>query len=618
MLRPNSEIARRGNPPEQNTDGRGLAQTFTDIFVRVHPCPSVVVRIRPYLLRVSCFGLLALGGCVSDKVGNDTVLTAYQQKLARQGPQARVSMEGEDPAEALGLLQPLEPDQKPFPDLEIMVDPNTGQRKVTLTVEQAIIRALANSPEIRVVSFDPEIARQEITKAAAAFDPVTFGRAFIENRDAPQNSFFESGRAETRLFESGIRQRLVQGTEWSASYALSRNWDDLFGRLIPTRYEPMLVFQLRQPLFRDASPELNLAGVNIARLEHEIALVAFRDRAENVSAQVMAAYWRLVQAHQTLEIQRELVEQTLQTLLKVEGRREIDATDVQLMQALAYTKIREADLLEIEKQVVDVQDALVRLMADPQVNTTSEVTVVPATTLENDTAALGRIRPFPTGASWDEAVATAMLHNPAVQEAKARVQVADINVRLAENQAMPRVDLVASARLQGLAAGSHTAHDQLREGEYPTLGFGVTLEYPLGNRQRSAEHTRRRLERRKAVSILQSAADQIAVQVKERARKVQTTFEQVGLQAQAAQAARTQLKALEESEPIRERLTPEYLLVKLQAQETYAQTRRARVSAIAEFHIAQVELARTTGTVLQLHQIDNALTRIVEELNSGE
>ena len=37
---------------------------------------------------------------------------------------------------------------------------------------------------------------------------------------------------------------------------------------------------------------------------------------------------------------------------------------------------------------------------------------------------------------------------------------------------------------------------------------------------------RRRLERRKAVSILHSAADQVAVQVREKARKVRTTMEQ--------------------------------------------------------------------------------------------
>ena len=75
-------------------------------------------------------------------------------------------------------------------------------------------------------------------------------------------------------------------------------------------------------------------------MEHQVALIGFRDKAESVSAEVIATYWRLAQALRNLEIQRELVDQTLQTLHKVDSRREIDATDVQLMQARAYAKMR--------------------------------------------------------------------------------------------------------------------------------------------------------------------------------------------------------------------------------------------------------------------------------------
>ena len=552
------------------------------------------------------------GGCVSDKVGDETRLTAYQQQLAREGPQPRVSEQEAEPVQAQGLLQPVEPAQKILPELDITTDPNTGKKTVALTLEQAITRTLANSPEIRVVSFDPEIARQEITKAVGEFDPVAFDQVSYDDQDSPPNSFFEPGRAERRLFESGVRQKTPLGSEWSASYAFARNWDDLFGRTLATRYEPMLIFQLKQPLLRDAWQEVNLAGVNIAKLEHQVALVGFRDKAESVSAEVIAAYWRLVQALKNLEIQQELVEETIQTLHKVESRREIDATDVQRMQARAYAKVREADLLEAKKLVTDAQDAVARLMADPQVNTTSELTIVPVTAPE-----IPQELPEPAK-TLGKALATAMLHNPAVQEAQMRVQIAEINVEMAENQRMPRLDLIGSARAQGLAGTSSEAQQQMANGNYTSYGVGLSFEYPLGNRQRDAELMRRRLERRKAVSVLHSAADQVAVQVKEKARKTRTTLEQAGVQKEAAQAAQTQLKALEESEPIREKLTPEFLLVKLQAQDTYAQTRRAEIGALTEFNISLAELARTTGTVLELHRVENALTTVTAAGQSEE
>ena len=131
---------------------------------------------------------------------------------------------------------------------------------MALTIEQAMTMTLANSPEIRVISFDPEIARQEVIGAAGAFDPAVFGRVNYDDQDSPQNSIFEPGQAETRLFESGVRQTTPLGTEWSASYALARIWDDLFGRTLPTRYEPAVIFELRQPLLRDAWEQVEPGG----------------------------------------------------------------------------------------------------------------------------------------------------------------------------------------------------------------------------------------------------------------------------------------------------------------------------------------------------------------------
>jgi outer membrane protein TolC len=377
----------------------------------------------------------------------------------------------------------------------------------------------------------------------------------------------------------------------------------------------MLVFQLRQPLLRDAGRQVNLAGVNVAQLQHLIALEAFRERAQSVSAEVIIAYWRLAQALRYVDIQRETVAQARETLQKVEARREIDATDVQLMQVRASAKLREANLLEFEKQVSDAQDVLARLLADPLINTTSELRIVPVTAPEITG------QPPALALAPDEALAAAMAKNSIVRQAQIGVEIADLNVQFAENQRMPRLDLVASTRAQGLDRNSPDAHEQLAGGDYLSYEVGVILEIPLGNRRREAELTRRRLERRKAVSILQNAADQIAVRVKEKARKARTRLEEIEVQQEAAEAAAAQLQALKESAPVRERLTPEFLLVELQAQDTQAEARRVAVDSLIEFNVALVELAHATGTVFELQRVEKALTTVTQlpaDTPSGE
>lgn len=573
---------------------------------------NLELRIGHYEILHSAFSILhsllfclmvPLGGCVSDRVDEDALLSSYQKTLADQGPQKRV--DSEDPSDPLGLLRPVRPVERPIPEIQIVPDPNTGRNIGSLTIEQAITRALANSPEIRLVSFDPSIAKQEITKQAAQFDLTVFGRANYEQDDNPVNSIYEPGQSDTRFLESGIKQRTTMGSEWSVSYALTRAWDDLAGRTLPTRYEPMLVFQLRQPLFRDAWEQVNLAGVDIARLDHRVALLGFRQKAEDISTEVITAYWRLVQARRDLEVQQQLLQSSLETLNKVEGRREIDATDVQIKQAEAAAAVREAGVLGAKKRVNDAQDALIRLMADPQMNLVSELEIVPITS--PNTTANG----LEDSTALQQTLALAMERNPVVQQAKVAIEIENINIRVAENQKMPRVDLIGSARTQGLARDPEDAHDRASTGDFVSYGVGLSLEYPLGNRQREAERLQRKLERKKAVSTLQNIADQVATQAKERIRKVETSLAEIQVQKQAMEAAKIHLRALEDSEAIRERLTPEFLLVKLQAQEILAQAQRAEANAIAEFNISLAELAQTTGTVLQLHRVSTSLQSVL-------
>ena len=571
------------------------------VFITVANC-----RNLRFLLAI--FLMAHIAGCVSDKVDDQGVLSRYQQTLSDQGPQQRADTEDRDAPYTLGLLRPAAAPERTLPDLTIVADPNTGKKTARLTIEQAIGRALANSPEIKVVSFDPSIARQDLTKAAAEFDVTTFGRVNFEQEDNPVNTIFQPGQSDNRAVESGIKQRSVFGSEWSASYALNRSWDDLAGRTLSTRYEPLLAFEIRQPLLRDAWQSVNLAEVDIARLNHEIALLGFRQKAEDISVEVISAYWRLLQARNDLGVHQRLLDRTLDTLRKVEGRKEIDATDVQIKQTEASAKAREAMLLQAHKRVIDAQDVLARLMADPQVNVLSDSEIVPVTAPHITAEKLGT----------EDVLDLALKKNPIVQQARAAIAIADINIRVADNQDMPRLDLVASARMQGLAMTERTAHDRLKSGKHVSYAIGLSLEYPLGNRQREAELVRRKIEHRKAISALQNVADQVAIQCKERIRKVETNHAEIQVQKDAAEAARVHLQTLEDSEAVRERLTPEFLLVKLQAQEFLASVERAEIQAIVDLNVSLAELAQAAGTVLELHQVQTSLPVTSDDDNTSD
>lgn len=560
----------------------------------------IVIAKSSYITLSLILALILSGGCVSDEVDQQGSLFHYQQSLANQGPQQRMDTEGRDLDRPLGLLKQVPSEQDRIPDVEIITDPNTGQRIVYLTVEQVLARTLANSPEIRVVSFDPSIAKQDITKAASEFDVTAFGDLNFENEDNPRNSIYQSGQSDERTLETGIKQKSIIGSEWTLSYALTRSWDDLSGRTLSTRYEPILGFQLRQPLLRDAWQEVTLAGVDVAKMNYQIALLGFRQKAEDIATGVISAYWNHYQARRNVEIYQGLLDRTLETLEKVNARQEIDATEVHIKQTEASMKAREAVLLQSRKKVIDAQDVLTRLMADPQLNVLNEFNIIPASAPTQETEEL----------ELSELLEITMRRNPVIQQARIEIKITDINIRVAKNHDMPRLDLIGSARTQALAGGPENAQERLTRGDYVSYGVGLSLECPIGNRQREAELIQRRIERRKAVAVLQNVADQAAQLVKERARRIKTNYEEIMVQKEAVEAASIHLQVLEDAEEIRERLTPEFLLLKLQTQESLANAQAAEVRAVVDFNIALAELAQTLGTVLELHQVESSLPTV--------
>ncbi len=515
----------------------------------------------------------------------------YQEAIARQGPQTRLAPTDANDPQGLDVLRAVGTSQ--LGPLEISEEESPGGPVKThqLSLAQAIAATLANSPQIREVSFDPAIAEQEVIRSEADYDWTLFGRANADNNNRPTSTISEINKSEVALFESGLRRRTEWGADFSTSYLLTNTWDDLFNRTPSRRIEPVLAFQLRQPLLRDAGKRVNMAGINIAELSYRIALLDFQSRAEELVTEVTATYWQLYATQQDLETFHQLLARATQTLEKVMGRRDIDATDVQIRQAQVSVHIRQALIVQADKRVMDARDNLVRLMADSGMSLVDDIRVE-LTSRPNESLSVIKS---------EEVLQRVLQRNPILRQGRARIEISEVNLMLATRQKMPRLDLVASASTQTLDREFGNAHDQLQHTNHNSFGIGLVMEIPLGNRLRKAELQSRKFERYKAVATLQATTDQVAAQAREQVRGVHANFAEIAIQQQAASAALAHLLALEETEQIRERLTPEFLLVKLQAQDGVADARRATTQAVVQYNIALAQLVQTMGGALALH-----------------
>ena len=532
-----------------------------------------------------CAGLV---GCVDPGSIEATAVNRYQEELLRRAHQERL---GKDPNELLPVPG------EGVPPLRVEKNPEGEGVVIQLPLRGAVLRALANNLEVRVISFDPAIAREDMVQAAAVFDYIVFGSAGYSETDLRLNSAAQRAtRTKTRSVEAGLRNRTVTGADVTVAYRLEREATNAAGARLPTFYEPTFALELTQPLLRNAWSTVNLATLRVARLNRRISEEAFRQQVEDIVTQVVSTYWRLVQARRDVEIQEELLAKTKETQQRVEARAELDATAVQVKQTEAAVETRRAVLIRARKTILDVQDELVRLVADNEFRPMRAYELVPATPPQDSLLRIEQV----------DQLLVALKSNPVLQQARLAIDSADIGVTVAENQLLPRLDLRASSSMQGLDRGTTTGHDQVLDSKYHSWAVGLELEYPLGNRDAEAGLRSARFERLKAIATVRNLSLQVAQSVKERIRQIETTFEEMKAQKAAVAAAAIQLQALEDTEKIRGRLSPEFLQVKLDAQRTLAIAQRSELEALVNYNTAMVTLSQVTGTVLKQYGVELA------------
>ena len=521
-----------------------------------------------------------LVGCVDPGDVSSSLLARYHRELAERGPQDRPHV---------GSLQAYMP-QPPAPGPQL----RTVDDRIYVSLQDAIMRTLANNPSVRVVSYTPEIRREDMIRAAAAFDLLLFGQVGIEKGDVPPSltNPFSGGLSDQRTIAVGARQRLITGTQWQTTWGLTRTWSDI-GTSPRTSWVPSVSFEITQPLLRGFGPEFNLAELRIARLNYESSEAEFRQNVEQLVFDVHRAYFALIQARINYEIQQRLLKVTQETLERIRSRGVHDATRVEIKQAEAAVQTRQASLIRAGKFVHDAADTLARLISDPQLNLINHENIIPTTALVED-----RVQFDPT-----DQLLVALENSPVLAQARKAIGVAAININVAENQLLPQLDLQARATVSERDVDLGDAIDDMGDLNYIGYLLQLSFEYPVGNRQREAELRQARYRHLQAQASYQDTMDTVALQVRERIRQIEISFEEMAAQKEAVSAARAQLEALEARERLLGRLSPEFLNVKLGAQQTLASAMQAWLQARIDYNTALVELAQVTGVLLDENQV---------------
>lgn len=459
-----------------------------------------------------------------------------------------------------------------------------------LSLRECISRTVANNFLIRTDSFGPAISAMDILKAESAFDTVFFADSSFQKLNQPTASELLSGDSDRTTLTSGLRKLLPTGGAVSGTYNLTRLDTELqFATLNPS-YTNNLTLELRQPLLRGAGVDFARSGIEVSKNNWRVAKYEFRKKVRDVLADVEKTYWRLGQARRALVVQRILVEQTRKTQKILEDRRAYDVVQAMVDRATALSESRQADYISFETRVRDLEDQLKTLMNDPDLSLGDDVEIMPTDFPTVTPLVLDQIAE----------VQAAVTNRSELHQARLNIENARINVMVTKNQALPKLDFVFRYTSNGLDSNPGRAFDGLSASNFLDYFVGLSFEYPLGNRGPRAEMTKARLQRDQALAALQQVIEGVILEVHVAVRNLQNAYNQVQPRKKSVEAAEANVESIQLR---KERLSPEYLDVQLNAQATLADARRGLLAAMVEYRIALIDLERAKDTLLQYNNV---------------
>jgi len=467
-------------------------------------------------------------------------------------------------------------------------------RQIRITLEEVLRRTLEHSYAIRISSYNPAIETARIVEAEAAFDAAFFTSIVNNKQNRPTINAISGNNVQTFNGAAGVRKLLPTGMQVEASYNTQRQSNDFAFQTVNPVWFSQFVVQFRQPLLRGFGVDFNRAQIRINTLSRRQESQAFRRQVRDTLRQTEEAYWRLVQARRNAVISARVLASFEQIYSYLDARKDFDVFQIQLADTKARLERNRAQFIELITAVRDAEDQLIALMNDPDINLIDETEIVPVLSPHFERIIVDRV----------SEVQAALENRSEIVEAKLGIESSRIQVGVANNQAMPQLDLVFRYSVDGSGVSHDRAFSEVSKHDYTEYYVGIDFELPIGNRARRAQLKQAKLGYAQSIAALKQAFEQVILDVNVAVRRLETRYDQIDPALQSVEASEDQVASIRARAESKDFLT---LNNELNAEQGLAQARRDMLAAIIDYGISIIDLERAKGTLLQYNNVELAI-----------
>jgi outer membrane protein len=498
--------------------------------------------------------------------------------------------------------------------LEINAGPTTGpslgtdgEPVVAMSLQQCVQRAVLYNHDVKVAGYQPAIDASRVTEAEALFDPVFFSNISFEHKDdqtAGQSitdpttlstGTFFFNRTDTYEGQIGVKDNLISGGQIQADFDTTYNLASPTQSIFNPFYTNKLELQLTQPLLRDFGRDVNEARIYIGRDDARVSLLEFRKKLEEQLDKLEQAYWKLVDDQQKVTVE-EMVLKENEDSYQLEASRYTQRliSMQEVSQVETSLEQRRATLIRAKADARNDSDQLKELMNDPNLPVTDPVLIIPSDTPVQQ----------PMQFSIDDQIDAAMENRFELGEDLLKIDTATVTYGVAQNNTLPKLNFIGSVSPDVTQSNFTDALSQESKFGHFEYSLGLQLEMPIGNREALAILRRTALQREQAIEQYAADVAQVSLDVRQAAREVAANYDIVLASRRSRIASERALyDEVERQKNGTEPLTPEYVQLRLDLADRFAQEKEAEDDAVATYNVALEKLEFAKGTLLKYNNV---------------
>lgn len=487
-------------------------------------------------------------------------------------------------------------------------------KELPLSLEDSIVRALKANLNLAVEVFGPELAGATLDRAKEAFLPsLSLGYDNQKSQEPPYWFIQGAGILTSKYASYGatLAQKVPTGGSVSVSLQGYKSDTNQAFQLINPRYGNTLRFDVSQPLLKDFGPKVARREILVSRNDLDVSRSQLEATLMSTVFLVQEAYWNLVYAVENLNVKRQSLQLARDLLAKNKKEVEVGTlAPLEVLNAEATVAQREADILQAEALIRRSEDVLKSLVNPPAEGGPRAVRIVPT-----DKPAYR-----PASVSMDEALAQALERRPELRAGRTTIDTGRLNFSVARNQLLPQLDLKLSYWSPGISGdrvlylnddpflgviigkesgGASKAFKDAAKFLYNNWTVGLTLTVPVANVVGRANLALARLELDRSEARLRNQEQQIALEVGDAVRSVETDAKRVDAYRIARELAERRLEA--ETKKLNVGLTTNYFV--LQYQEELANARSMEIKALVDYNLSLARLEKVSGASLKARNI---------------